>query len=588
MQNFKKIIFLLSSRERKLSVILFFLLLIMALLEMIGVASILPFIAVLSNPDLIETNKILNFLYKNSKIIGVNNNQEFLFTLGIMVFLLLILSLSFRALTTYAAYKFVQMREFSISRRLVITYLRQPYEWFLNRNSSELGKSVLSEVGEVVGMGLKPMIDLVARIMIAIAILFLLIVVDPKLAFFVGLTIGAAYGIIYKFAKKYLQKIGSERLKSNELRYNTVMEAFGAAKEIKLTGLENAYIQKYTEPANKYAKSQALQVVISDLPRYALEAIAFGGILLIIVYLISQNGSFNSALPIISLYVFAGYRLMPAIQRIYSNYSKITYITPALDKLYQDIKSLEVKKISENQNILDLKNNIILKNISFIYPKSSRKALNDINLSIPFKSRIGLIGTTGCGKTTLVDIILGLLKPTEGKLEIDGKDILNEVSLRKWQRALGYVPQNIYLADDTIAANIAFGLDKNKVDQSKVEAVSKIANLHNFVANELPEKYQTFVGERGVRLSGGQLQRIGIARALYNNPSVLILDEATSALDLETEKAVMDAINNLNKNVTIVIIAHRLNTVKNCDMIFRFDKGELVSKGTYQEIIAKM
>ena len=279
---------------------------------------------------------------------------------------------------------------------------------------------------------------------------------------------------------------------------------------------------------------------------------------------------------------------MPAIQRIYSNYSKITYITPALDKLYQDIKSLDVKKISENQNILDLKNNIILKNVSFIYPKSSRKALNNINLSIPFKSRIGLIGTTGCGKTTLVDIILGLLKPTEGKLEIDGKDILNEISLRKWQRALGYVPQNIYLADDTIAANIAFGLDKNKVDQSKVEAVSKIANLHNFVANELPEKYQTFVGERGVRLSGGQLQRIGIARALYNNPSVLILDEATSALDLETEKAVMDAINNLNKNVTIVIIAHRLNTVKNCDMIFKFEKGELVYKGTYQEIIAKM
>ena len=588
MQNFKKIIFLLSSRERKLSVILFFLLLIMALLEMIGVASILPFIAVLSNPELIETNKILNFFYKNSKIIGVNNNQEFLFTLGIMVFLLLIFSLSFRALTTYAAYKFVQMREFSISRRLVITYLRQPYEWFLNRNSSELGKSVLSEVGEVVGMGLKPMIDLVARILIAIAILSLLIVVDPKLAFIVGLTIGAAYGIIYKFAKNYLQKIGSERLKNNELRYSTVMEAFGAAKEIKLTGLENAYIQKYTEPANKYAKSQALQVVISDLPRYALEAVAFGGILLIIVYLISQNGSFNSALPIISLYVFAGYRLMPAIQRIYSNYSKITYITPALDKLYQDIKSLDVKKISENQNILDLKNNIILKNVSFIYPKSSRKALNNINLSIPFKSRIGLIDTTGCGKTTLVDIILGLLKPTEGKLEIDGKDILNEISLRKWQRALGYVPQNIYLADDTIAANIAFGLDKNKVDQSKVEAVSKIANLHNFVANELPEKYQTFVGERGVRLSGGQLQRIGIARALYNNPSVLILDEATSALDLETEKAVMDAINNLNKNVTIVIIAHRLNTVKNCDMIFKFEKGELVSKGTYQEIIAKM
>ncbi len=583
MSNLKKFLFLLSSREKKLSIFLFFQLLIMAFLDMIGVASILPFITVLTNPELIESNKLLNLLYQNFKMLGVKNDQQFLLSLGLLVFLLLVISLSFKALTTYVQYKFVLMREYSISRTLLTTYLYQPYTWFLNRSTANLGKSILSETSTIVGAGLKPLIDLAAQAMVILAILGLLVIVDPKLVLYIGGVIGLAYGIIFKFAKKYLYKIGQEREQSNEFRYDAVIEAFGAAKEIKTTGLEDSYIKKFSHPAQIYAKKQAQAVVIADLPRFALEAIAFGGILLIIIYLISQTGSFNSALPIISLYAFAGYRILPAINRIYVAISKITFISPSLDKVYKDLKNLEIQKLSQDQRALGLQKMIKLKNVIYSYPNSSKPAINDISLSIPSRSCVGFVGTTGSGKTTIIDIILGLLRPQHGFLEIDDK-VLTDENIRSWQRSIGYVPQNIYLADDTISANIAFGLESKKVDQNKVETACKIANLHDFIIEDLPQKYQTHVGERGVRLSGGQRQRIGIARALYHNPEILILDEATSALDVQTEKAVMDAVNNLGKNITIILIAHRLNTVKNCDLIFKLEKGNLISRGTFEEL----
>ena len=233
---------------------------------------------------------------------------------------------------------------------------------------------------------------------------------------------------------------------------------------------------------------------------------------------------------------------------------------------------------------MSLNKKINLKNIHYNYPNTSRSALKDINLIIPAKSTVGLIGPTGCGKTTTIDIILGLLEAQKGTLEVDGKVITKQNS-RSWQRSIGYVPQHIFLSDNTVSANIAFGEDPRSINQKAVEKATKIANLHNFVIDELSNHYQTTIGERGVRLSGGQRQRIGIARALYHNPQVLILDEATSALDNQTEKAVMDAVNNLSKNITIILIAHRLNTVKNCDIIFKLDKGQLVAQGTYDEII---
>lgn len=584
MEIIKKLLFLLTPHEQKRAGLLLIMILIMAFLDTIGVASILPFIAVLTNPSLIETNLILNTMYQASGIFGVENNEQFFLALGILVLLLLIISLTFKALTDYALVRFVQMREYSIGKRLIEGYLNQPYSWFLNHHSAELGKNILSEVEQVIGNGIRRMMELISKGVVAIALIILLILADPKLALTVSVLLGGAYGLIFYFIRVYLKLIGEKRLKNNELRFTAVGEAFGAAKEVKVGGLEQTYIKKFSNAAELFALSKAHSSIIAQLPRFILEAIAFGGVMLIVLYMISQTGSFNNALPIISLYVFAGYRLMPALQQIYASLTQITFVGPSLDKLYDDLKKL--KPFIENQDKEDLsfQKTINLKNVSYNYPNTTRQALKNINLSIPVKSTIGLIGATGSGKTTTVDIILGLLEAQNGTLDVDDK-IITKHNSRSWRRSIGYVPQHIYLSDDTIAANIAFGISPNDLNQNDVEKASKIANLHNFVMDELPEKYQTTVGERGVRLSGGQRQRIGISRALYHNPKVLILDEATSALDNQTEQAVMDAINNLDKKITIILIAHRLNTVKNCDKIFLLEKGQLKNEGTFKELI---
>lgn len=584
MQTFKKFLSLLNNQERKSAGLLLVMIIIMALMDMIGVASILPFIAVLTNPEIVETNIILNKIYEYSIVFGVKSNQQFLFVLGVSVFLLLVLSLIFKGFTSYLQLRFVQMREYSIAKRFVEGYLNQPYSWFLNRNSADIGKTILSEVGTVVGKGMKPLGELIASSMVTIALLVLLVITDPKLAIMIGVLLGAAYGLIYKLTRNYLNKIGIERLKSNELRFTAVSEAFGAAKELKVTGLEDVYVKRFSDPSKTFAVYKASADVISQLPRFALEALAFGSILLMILYLMAQTAIFTNVLPIISLYVFAGYRLIPALHQIYASFAKLTFVGPSLDALCNDINNLKPYYHKQNRDSIKLEKSIVLKNVSFNYPNQTRKVLTNIDIIIPAKATVGLVGATGSGKTTTVDIILGLLDIQNGTLEVDGHVITRQNS-RSWQKSIGYVPQQIYLTDDTIASNIAFGVASEDIKHDIIEKVSKIANLHDFVINELPKKYQTKVGERGVRLSGGQLQRIGIARALYNNPQVLILDEATSALDNETEKAVMDAVNNIKKNITIILIAHRLNTVKNCDIIFKLDKGKIVDKGTFDEIL---
>jgi len=585
MKKFTKMLLMLSPKERTQAIILFFMILIMALLDMIGVASILPFVTVISNPSLIETNLVLNIMFQTSEIFGVQNNEQFLIVLGFLVIVTLIFSLIFKALTTYVQLKFVHMREFSIGKRLLEGYLQNSYSWFLSRHSSELAKTILSEINQIIGSGIKPFLDLIAKSMIAIAITVLLFIANPKIALIVSISLGGIYLIIFYIVRGHINKIGNDRLKNNELRFMAISETFGAIKEIKVGKLEQIYLNRFSGPARTFAQTTASSQIIGQLPRYILEAITFGGVVLLILYLMTQTNSFNSVLPIFSLYIFAGYRLMPALQQIYVSLTKLTFVGPSLDKLYKDIENLKLSNFNQDKKALSFNKSITLKNINYNYPNSSRTALKDINFTIPIKSKVGLVGTTGSGKTTTVDIILGLLEAQKGTLKVDEK-VITKKNVGSWQRLIGYVPQNIYLSDDSIAANIAFGEKPENINQETIIKVCKIANLHNFVINELPQKYQTLIGERGVRLSGGQRQRIGIARALYHNPQVLILDEATSALDNQTEQEVMDAVNSLNKNITIIIIAHRLNTVKNCDIIFRLEKGKLVAKGSFEECMS--
>ena len=576
----KKIIKLLSHREQKIGFMLLLMTLVMAFLDMIGVASIMPFIAVLANPQIIETNLILSKLFI---FFEFEKKDDFILFLGLAAFALLVFSLAFKSLTTYMQLRFALMHEYKLGKRLVEGYLYQPYKWFLNRNSAEISKSILSEVSAIVNGCLMPMMSLVSQGAVAIAIMGMILFVNPMASLIVCLVLGLAYGLIYKAVSNFLNKLGVKRAQANELRFKVISEAFGAFKEVKVGGLERFFIDHFSTPAKNYAEKEATASIVRQLPKYALEMVAFGGMLLALLYIIAQKG-FTDAIPIIALYAFAGYRFMPALQQIYSSLTQLKFVGPVLDSIYEDLISLEKETENNKKEKIDFKDSIELKKVFFTYPNGSQPVLKNINLSIKCKQKIGIVGGTGSGKTTTVDLILGLLKPERGSLTVDELEI-NSQNYRRWQSMIGYVPQQIYLSDESIAENIAFGVDKEDIDYKAVERVAKIANLHDLVNNELKNGYQSVVGERGIRLSGGQRQRIGIARALYHNPKLLIFDEATNSLDNLTEKAVIESIQNIDEDITIIMIAHRLNTVRNCDTIFLIEGGNLVAQGSFDELL---
>lgn len=583
----RKLLSLLSPEERRRGYFLLSMVVAMAILDMVGIASIMPFMSVLSNPDVVVSNQYLAAVYRG---MNFTSAESFLAFLGLSVFLLLLFSTAFKALTTYSLLRFSQMREYSISRRLVSGYLHQPYEWFLNRHSADLGKTVLSEVGQVINGSVVPMMQLIAQSAVALAIVCLLIVANPAVAASMVLGLGAVYATIYISSRRYLSRIGTDRVRANRQRYQVTHEAFGGIKDVKIAGLEGALLKRFDDPAERYAKCQTASQVVAQLPRYALEVVAFGGMLSLAVYTIRLPGGLGAALPLIALYGLAGFRLLPALQQIYAHLTRIRFSGPALDRLHTDISALppfaEVSYAAGASKAPALTDGLALVDVAYRYPNAQREALHGLRMEVPAHSIVGLVGTTGSGKTTAVDILLGLLSPLSGQLVVDGVAI-SPSNLRAWQRMVGYVPQQVFLTDDTVAANIAFGVPVDDIDHAAVERAGRVANLHEFVSTQLPQGYLTAIGERGVRLSGGQRQRIGIARALYHDPEVLVLDEATSALDNLTEQAVMEAVNNLGHRKTIVLIAHRLSTVRECDKIFILEDGKLVDQGGYVELLER-
>ncbi len=579
----KKLISLLTDQEKRTAIYLLTAMLIIGLLDTAGVASIMPFMAVLTNQQLIQTNSALSFLYS---ALGFSQAQDFLFVLGALVFVALLASLALKALFIYAQVRFVCMREYAISCRLVAGYLHQPYSWFLNKHGADLGKNVLSEVNLVVNGALMPLMTLIANGILALALMLLLIVVHMKLALLACVILVASYGLIYCVFGGFLSRIGQHRKIANEQRFRALTDAFGGIKEIKVTGFEQGYLQRFKRPAEYFARQHSVASAITLMPRFVLEAIAFGGMLIAILYLMRGSKDLASSLPVIALFAFAGYRLMPALQQVYASFTQLRYAGPALDALHADFAELASTAVyPDDSRRLGLVDSISVRNVSYAYPYASANIVENLDLLIPARSTVAFVGPTGSGKTTIVDLIMGLLEPTAGTIEVDGTPITGG-NLRKWQRSIGYVPQQIFLGDDTVAANIAFGVTAEEIDMDAVKRAASIANLHDFIANELPYDYGTMVGERGVRLSGGQRQRIGIARALYHNPQILIMDEATSALDNLTERVVMEAVHNLGRNMTIILIAHRLTTVSQCDCIFLIERGRVASKGSFDQLLS--
>ena len=559
---------------------------LMALIDLIGVAAVLPFLAVAADPQAIRDSAALLWLHD---VTGATSDRGFLVFLGVLVLGFILIGLAVKLVTQYSIIRFAHGCNRNFSRRLMARHLFRPYAWHLGQNSADLGTLILSETEQLVARSLLPAMRVLSQGAVVLALVLLLLVVDPVIAIAASLGVGGTYIGIFLFVRRQLSRIGEQRILANRDRYRVTQEAFGGIKEAKLAGLETHYIARYDSPAAIYARTSADSQIYGELPRFMLEAVAFGGlVLLILALLVLQQARLGEIVPVLGVFGFAILKIFPAIQQIYGAVTQIRFNAPMLDKLHDELTTQPepAPHPVAAMPALPLRRELVLEDLHYAYPQAGRAALTGLTLRVPANNTIGIVGGSGAGKTTAVDLILGLLVPDAGRILIDGTP-LSPQNLRSWQDTLGYVPQQIFLSDDSIAANIAFGLAPEARDRKAIEQAARLAELHDFIIHELPQGYDTPVGERGVRLSGGQRQRIGIARALYRDPSVLIFDEATSALDNVTERAVMSAVTRLGRAKTIIMIAHRLSTVKECDTIFLLRDGRLEAAGTFDELIAK-
>jgi ABC-type multidrug transport system fused ATPase/permease subunit len=580
---YRDLLSILTPRERGRFYLLLCIAAISAMFEAVSIAAILPLLSVLADPGIIAENE---FIKQVRALLGMPDVPRFQTLLAVSVFVLVVVGIALKMATIYAMTHYGQMRGFTLSSRLLQGYLRQPYEFFLNRHSAEIGRTVLYEVEQLVGRILMPGLQLVASALTVLFIVAVLVIADPVTATVVAAVLGSTYGVIYLSVRKLLIRLGRQRLEVNETRFRMAQEPIEGIKYVKLRGLEESYVNRFRRPALVMARINAVTQVLQKLPRQALELIGFGGILLfIVVSLARQEDGLVQLVPTIGLIAFAGIRLLPALQQVFQMVASLKSGEAVLDQVVRDFRENDQTILcrSDTATNLPLTRLLEIKDVYYAYPASEKSAVSGLSIEIPTRSTIGLVGGTGAGKTTAVDLLLGLITPQSGRILVDDVEI-NTATCPRWQRSLGYVPQTIFLTDDSLAANIAFGVPPSDIDMDRVISAAQTAALHDFVISELPLGYNTMLGERGVRLSGGQRQRVGIARALYFDPEVLIFDEATSALDTLTERAVMEAIDRLGGQKTIVMIAHRLGTVRACDRIYLLEKGRVAASGKFDEL----
>lgn len=580
-----KILLILTPAERRKLFLIMLVVMGMALLDMFGVASIMPFLALAANPEAIKTNHWLAMAYAWG---GFKSANVFMLTMGLCCLALLVVGNAYKIFTTWLLMRFIHLRNHAIAHRLLRGYMSQPYAFFLERATSDMGKNILEETAVVVTGVLTPFVEIASRIVVVVFLAALLIMLDPVLAVCIVVLIGSIYWAIFGLVRKKLGTTGQERTHASQERHKTAAEALRGIKDIKILGRQSYFLDRFARASHRSAVVTAFTMVIGQVPRFVMETVAFGGILVIVLYSLSIGGNrIENVLPLIGVYAFAGFRLMPAMQQIFNGITNLRFYQSALDLLHQDIRAYGPPPGSKGFEPGDVsrmafQDEFRIEDVNFSY-KDSPPVLRGLTLSIPKNAIVGLAGSTGAGKTTLIDILLGLIEPDSGAILVDGVPLTRE-NVASWQANIGYVPQTIFLSDDTIARNIAFGVPDGDIDMRAVEHAASIAHIHDFITRELPQGYDTSIGEGGIRLSGGQRQRIGIARALYRDPEVLVLDEATSALDGATEAAVMETINRLARKKTIIMIAHRLSTLKPCDTIFVLKQGRVASSGTYEEL----
>lgn len=578
----------LTPMQRRQLYVLQILVVLMALCEIAGAASIGAFMAVISDATLIQRNEFLAQAYTLS---GAKDFLEFTVSAGMVVAFILISVASVSIIATRSLTFYGIKIGTEIGGQLYRYYMHQPWLFHASGSSAQLTKQIATEADRVSGVIITPLMQLNAKLALAMFMSLAIVIFNPTIAI-TGLAVFAlSYLTIYKLVRSKLARNGPAISETSTQRFKLMSEGFGGIKDVLLLGRQQDFVQRFNSTSDRYARSVSSNQLLMLMPRYIIEAIAYVAFIILVLYLIkSGGGNTGSVLPVLAVYAVAGFKLMPAFQQIYSNVAQIRGNLSAFESIKKDLlasRACPVINLNEGTTgtKMEVKHSIELLNIDFSYPEKAEPVLHELNMTIGAKQLVGLVGKSGAGKTTAVDLILGLIRPGHGSLRVDGVAITAE-NLRPWQNTLGYVSQSIFLSDASITENIAFGLPRDKINVERVYEVVKLAHLDELI-RQLPEGLETRVGERGVQLSGGQRQRIGIARSLYHDAEVLIFDEATSALDGITEKLIMDAIHDFAGSKTLIMIAHRLQTVKQCDVIFFMDHGRVIDQGTYDELLER-
>ena len=576
---FKKLWGLFDDREKRSFIFIMCGMIFATILELVSIGALIPFLSVLADPDVIFQYAILNKMYA---FLGLENASDFLLFLGILASIVLVILAVFKAAFNYQKYKFTNINRHNFALRLMKQYLAQPYSFFLTENSNTLSKNVLSEVDQLIDRALLPILQIISHGFLIIMIIVFLVFLNPMIPIILVSFLGTCYLLFYNTFKRKISRISDERYTANEKRFKAVNELFGGIKEFKAFGKDQDFLPKFTSASLIFSDNRTLYDTLSEVPKSIIETVGFLVILTVCFILLYQGADMKELIPTIGLFTFAAYKLLPAMQQIYFGVIQFRFgyasIQNTLNNLYAVPPSQPGPIPSNTKHSEKLfSSSLKFKAVSFIYPESDIPSLQDISFDIKSGERLAIVGQTGAGKSTLVDLILGLITPSSGKIVVDDT-IITPLNSSKWQKQIGYVPQQTFLLDDTIARNIALDncSEEEHIDADKIIEVAKKAQIHDFIMT-LPDQYETSIGERGIRLSGGQRQRISIARALYREPDILLFDEATSSLDVKTEKEVLDAIDNLSTEKTIVMITHRPNTLSYFDKLLKIQDGQIVS-----------
>lgn len=572
---YKKLSYIFSKRDKYKIALLLCIMVAGSFLELLGVAVFQPFVNIIMMPDSIQENPYLARIYQ---MFGCSTTESFLTVVALGIIVIYVVKNVYLWVEQNLIMKFTYGMQQKLSTRLLTTYLSEPYTFHLNKNIAELQRSMQEDTGLFTQV-LMHTLQLIAEVVVCIVLgVYLFTVSNSITVVIVGLLILCVV-LFTKITKRFTEQLGKEAQVYKGKLYQWVNQSLGGVKEVKVLNREEFFVSSYKKYYGLYIKGVRINRLLSITPKYMVEAVCMTGLLIaIIIKLNFGHGELENFIPQLATFAVAAFRLLPSVGRINEHVNNILYAVPSVDLIYGDLKGIEdyqESKGEEEGKEWSFEHGITAKHITYAYPNTDTNVLEDANCVIPKGKTVAFLGSSGAGKTTMADIILGLLAPQRGKILVDDIDVFKNLTM--WHHQIGYIPQVIYLSDDTIRNNIAFGIHEDQIDEEAVRTALKKAQLAEFV-DTLPDGLDTIVGDRGVRLSGGQRQRIGIARALYHDPEILVLDEATSALDNETETAVMEAIESLQGSKTMIIIAHRLTTIQNADIIYEVGDGKVTER----------